>query len=1073
MNTDISKALEAIKQLCKLREGGSKESVLRSEFVSRLRLMFPSDANETWINQYSIGTEAQTKIGISGAISANRFIDNLIGSTTIEYESDLRIESKREEGYRQVKEHVTGLVNDSVPISQIRGILSDTVEWYVYEAIFLSEIEPGTCTVDDIQLNEIDRFDTVACDETTAEKLVLFLRQNLAREKSRPLVADNLALDLGLESPAYGRSIEVLTNLVNTGRNTDSSVEVATKLWSRFVDHLESDKESFRIDHYVDEAYLNIMARLLSANALAGSAIISHGDELESILNGSHFRNEHQIDNFIEQDYFGWLTDSNHISGILPIAHEIQRDLYAYDFSFQKEENLFARLITQLASRNKRKLLGQEETPNWLAKYLVERCFDGLPDGEAPEIVDMCCGSGTILSEIIKVSKDRYGYNDIIDLQKVATGFDINPLAVTFAKTTWIITLTDEIKEAKEPVTVPIYHADSLFAITPVSDVVPILDENDPIDITLDGKTIQLSAGLVQPVYRQLFDRLIDWAYDEAKQTNGEAALSIENAERTLDVSIAAVGVELSSDLRQSVTEAIFELAVRMKELADAGRNGIWAFILRNTYRPGLLAGQFNGLVSNPPWLAMSALANNPYRKILSHRASLYGVLPVGQSFLHLDLSTTHLLHAIDRYLKTDASIACLVPGTILNGDHHERFRQCDYLGSDRPVAFSLKEIWQVSPGTFKYPGVTLIGKKTDNVAISDMQIEHACIVRREDIEEVEFSHRRIGRNRTAWVLEKSGIPAATAGRESISQQGADLMPRRAVCIEILDDESSEYRVNTPAENSKWAFTVKQAKELQNEKFPGYVAPHFIYRIAQSENLLPFFLGPHEAPIAIPATRDGEGTWSIHDPAEIRRMGFTRTARRFAEINKSLETVGKGNTLEYRINLRNKLFNQVFPNEGYMVLSGAGGKHICATCVPINKSWNVVVDQTLYWLWVSNKEDAWFLTGMLNSNALTEAIMPFNPQGDFGPRHIHTLPYRLIPPYLHENRDHRVIAESAFALADTVVAMLRENPYVANPNKSLSVRRRKIRENLAENPHFERLDSHCAAILGVRSGLGE
>ena len=1072
MNADVSKALEAIKQLYKLREGKSKESVLRSEFASRLRLMFPSGTDETWINQYSVGTEAKTKIGISGEIFANRFIDNLIGSTTIEYEADLRIESKREEGYEQVKEHVAGLVNDGVPISQIRGILSDTVEWHVYEAILLSEIEPGVCTVNDIQLNEIDHFDTAACDEATAEKLILFLRHNLAREKSRPLVADNLALDIGLESPAYRRSIEMLTNLVKAGRSIDPSVEVATKLWSRFVDHLEGDKENFRIDHYVDEVYLNIMARLLSANALAGSAIISHKDELELILNGSHFRNEYRIDNFIEQDYFGWLTDSNHISGILPIAHEIQRDLYAYDFSFQKEENLFARLITQLSSRNKRKLLGQEETPNWLAKYLVERCLDDLPYGEAPEIVDICCGSGTILSEIIKVSKDRYGYGDIIDLQKVATGFDINPLAVTFAKTTWIIALIDEIKEAKEPVTVPIYHADSLFAITPVSDVVPMLDENDPIDITLDGKAVQLPAGLVQPIHRQLFDRLIDWAYDEANQVNGETALSIEDAGRTLDVSAAAVGVELPSDFRQSVTEAVFELTVRMKELADAGRNGIWAFILRNTYRPGLLAGQFNGLVSNPPWLAMSALANNPYRKILSHRASLYGVLPVGQSFLHLDLSTTHLLHAIDRYLKTDAAIACLIPGTVLNGDHHERFRQCDYLGSDRPVAFSLKEIWQVSPGTFKYPGVALIGKKTDNISMSDMQIGYACIVRREGVEEVELSHRLIGEDRTAWVLEKSGVPAVTRGRENISKQGADLMPRKAVCIEILDDKGTEYRVNTPTVKSKWAFTVKRAKELKNVNFPGYIAPHFIYCIAQSENLLPFVLGPHEAPIAIPATRDGEGTWSIHDPAEIRRMGFTRTARRFDEINKNLKAVGQGNALQYRINLRNKLFNQVFPNEGYIVLSGAGGKHICATCVPIDKLRNVVVDQTLYWLWVSNEEDAWFLTGMLNSNALTEAIMPFNPRGDFGPRHIHTLPYRLIPPYLHENKDHRVIAESAFALADTVFAMLRDDPYIADPNNSLSVRRRKIRENLAENPHFERLDRHCAAILGIGPGLG-
>ena len=133
-----------------------------------------------------------------------------------------------------------------------------------------------------------------------------------------------------------------------------------------------------------------------------------------------------------------------------------------------------------------------------------------------------------------------------------------------------------------------------------------------------------------------------------------------------------------------------------MAELAVAGRNGIWAFILRNTYRPGLLSGQFNGLVSNPPWLALSRLADNPYRGVLTGRAHIYGIRPAGQSFLHLELGTTHLLHAVDRYLSCGAVVACLVPGTVLNGHHHELFRQRKFLNAPRPVALEIKEVWQV-----------------------------------------------------------------------------------------------------------------------------------------------------------------------------------------------------------------------------------------------------------------------------------------------------------------------------------------------------------------------------------------
>src|SRR3546814_4221894 len=79
-----------------LRDAGHVEAVLRSEFQGRLRLMFPDTAHETWINNYTEGTEAHTKVGTGSGKAASRFIDNLVGSTTIEYESDLRNTAKRD-----------------------------------------------------------------------------------------------------------------------------------------------------------------------------------------------------------------------------------------------------------------------------------------------------------------------------------------------------------------------------------------------------------------------------------------------------------------------------------------------------------------------------------------------------------------------------------------------------------------------------------------------------------------------------------------------------------------------------------------------------------------------------------------------------------------------------------------------------------------------------------------------------------------------------------------------------------------------------------------------------------------
>jgi SAM-dependent methyltransferase len=1067
--SDLQPARDTIRRCRALRDAGKAEAVLRSELLSALRTIFPAAEDQTWINYYVEGSEALTKI-TTAAGAAARFIDNLVGSTTIEYEPDLRIAAKRDTGFAQVKEHAAGLIAGGFPVSRVRGILSDTVQWHAYDIELASGINPKACTPADITLLPIDSLDIAGDDDNWALRLIQFVRKHMAREQSRPLRAELLAFDLGLESGAWKRSAGALQDLVEQGRKTDPSVALATDLWSHFIDHLEGAAGGFRAAAYVDEAYVGLLARLISANVLQGNAISSDDAQLKAILDGSYFRAQYELENMVEQDYFGWLVRPAYIDVLIPVAGALQRDLYAYDFSRREEEDLFGRLMAQLARRSQRKLLGQEWTPAWLARLLAERCLDGLPHGEPPRIVDMCCGSGSILAEVLKTARTRFKLSGIAALRDVATGFDIDPLAVTLAKTTWVVTLADEIKAAHGAIVIPIFHADSLFAVTPVSSAVPLLGEGDAIDVSLDGTNIKLPHALVRPEYGELFDRIIDWAYDEAldaKAKGSLAHLTKVHASGFLKGAAEAAGVALPKELKTPIEESVFALAHRMADLAAANRNGIWAFILRNTYRPGLLSGQFNGLVSNPPWLAMSGLADNPYRDVLTTRAKLYGIRPSGQSFLHLELGTMHLLHAVDRYLKTGASVACLVPGSILNGHHHEPLRQRGYLDSNRPVALEVDEVWQVEPGTFKYPGAAIIGRKLAAAADVGAKPIAGFLAMPKGLEPVDFSVRTIGDSRTAWVLEKGGAPAAVSGHSTVPPQGADLMPRTAVCIDIEDKAGAEWKVDTPQSGSQWAFTIKAAKELKDARFRGRVAPRFIHRIAQSENLLPFLLGAACAPIAIPAARDAEGVWQIFDEAAVRGMGLTQTARRFATINASLKNVGKGTSLQDRIDERRKLTRQVIGGEGVVVVSGAGGKHICAAAIPASEAQGLAIDQTLYWQVFGDEDQAFFQVGMLNSHAMTEAVSPFNPKGDFGERHIHTLPYRLMPAYDPENEDHRRIAVLAQQVADAAAAMVAVDEYLSDPSRALPARRRKMREALAENPAYVELEVLCAAALGT------
>ena len=100
---------------------------------------------------------------------------------------------------------------------------------------------------------------------------------------------------------------------------------------------------------------------------------------------------------------------------------------------------------------------------------------------------------------------------------------------------------------------------------------------------------------------------------------------------------------------------------------------------------------------------------------------------------------------------------------------------------------------------------------------------------------------------------------------------------------------------------------------------------------------------------------------------------------------------------------------------------------------------------------------------MLNSHAMTEAISPFNPKGDFGERHIHTLPYRMMPPYDPFNDDHIRIGALARDIAKAAQAIIKSDAYLNDPSRALPARRRKLRER-PDLLQFQQLASTATSL---------
>jgi len=239
--------------------------------------------------------------------------------------------------------------------------------------------------------------------------------------------------------------------------------------------------------------------------------------------------------------------------------------------------------------------------------------------------------------------------------------------------------------------------------------------------------------------------------------------------------------------------------------------------------------------------------------------------------------------------------------------------------------------------------------------------------------------------------------------------------------------------------------------------------------MVQSLNLLPFMLDGNFVHVAIPARRDEAGQWEIMEAAAIRTAGYNQTARRFQRIDRAMADDDVVKPLHEKIDERHKLSRQVFSPNQYLVLNGAGGGVACASFLSLAEHPDIVVDQTLYWSLVASEEEAWYRVGLINTDALSEAIREFNPEGELGPRHLHTLPNRVIPPFDPRNLDHTQVRDLAKQLSDLAGPIITSDQNIADPTKPIASRRRRLRNRLKNSPEYTALEDVAATVLRVTS----
>ena len=154
----------------------------------------------------------------------------------------------------------------------------------------------------------------------------------------------------------------------------------------------------------------------------------------------------------------------------------------------------------------------------------------------------------------------------------------------------------------------------------------------------------------------------------------------------------------------------------------------------------------------------------------------------------------------------------------------------------------------------------------------------------------------------------------------------------------------------------------------------------------------------------------------------------------------------------------------------YLVLSSASGSNPCASYIDLRQfdRSRLVIDQTLYWYLAATEDEAIYITGLLNSPALWEAISDFQPEGGFGKRHIHTLPYKIIPTFDSDNDSHINVVNATRILMEEWKEACRDEHFMnlIDPNSgSLPARRKRQQMKIREMASFNTYSMVCSEVL--------
>ncbi len=661
-----------------------------------------------------------------------------------------------------------------------------------------------------------------------------WLDQFLSTGIKRIPSSDELVLRFGVQTAIFSKAADRLLALYERVKD-EPLVAVKFREWNTLLAKVYGSalgKPALFINH----TYLTLISRIIVTLSLKGAA--PKKSDLRGLLDGSYFARQLHLKNLAEPDFFSWALETEAEAGFLALISDLFAHFTIFDFT-QLSEDVLKNLYQELVDPETRHDLGEYYTPDWLAELTLQRL--GYKGGK---MLDPACGSGGFIFAGVNAlraagmkgdSLVRHALENII-------GIDVHPVAVLMAKANLLLALRHELPGFSGDVILRIYMADTLMA------------EEDTklgvLKVPVSGREV-FNIPLAT-VARGELDELIDFLSDFAHR--GSKSDSAE--EKALD----AVQKKLAGMPPKELTCWKHNFRLLLK-LDKERRNTIWAYILKNAYRPEFLRREkVDYVVGNPPWLSYRYIKDANYKARVKELTFEHELLGRNETklFTQMDTSTLFVAQCEREFLRPGGALGMVLPKTvILPAKQHLAFQRKgfnevhDFTGVEPLFNVRTCMIIRRAPyGASAIPRFKWSGK----MPVRNMSLREAQPILTCEADTVSFD----------------AIQGECSPYYNYFLNGATLWPRCLVFVEPVKDAQLNLRApflrtadDTYAESKKhWRLRVE-----------GTVEREFLFGTVLAKDLIPFVLRKLSL-VVLPLMETSHGDLKMIDSGTALGEGF-------------------------------------------------------------------------------------------------------------------------------------------------------------------------------------------------------